>query len=119
MNTKDMTIGILSTTAVMLLVGILIIHSRPEPAIASGMTVSSGDYVMTVSSVSTNDEELLFVIDCPEQKMIVYRFDVGRRQLEINQQVNLEDLRKATAEQPEPSGQKTGKKSRSKKRRRP
>ena len=117
MNSKDMTIGVLSTTAVMLLVGIMIIHSRPEPAMASGMTASGGDYVMSVGSVSINDEELLFVIDRVADKMIVYRFDTGRHDLQINQRVNLQELREAASEQSKPDGKKS--KSRKKKRRRP
>ncbi len=117
MNSKDMTIGVLSTTAVMLLVGIMIIHSRPEPAVASGMTVSGGDYVMSVGSNSIKDEELLFVIDRVADKMIVYRFDPGRRQLQINQQVNLAELRKAVGEPTKTGGKKS--KSRKKRKRRP
>lgn len=117
MNSKDMTIGILSTTAVMLLVGIMIIHSRPESALASGMTASGGDYVMSVGSVSINDEELLFVIDRVADKMIVYRFDARRLQLQINQRVNLAELREAASEPSKTGGKKS--KSRKKKRRRP
>ncbi len=117
MDSKDMTIGVLSTTAVILLVGIMIIHSRPEPALASGMTASGGDYVMTVGSVSTDDEEVLFVIDRVAQKMIVYRFDAGRRQLQINQRYSLEELSEAASGESKPSGKKS--KSKKKKRRRP
>ncbi len=117
MNSKDVTIGVLSTTAVILLVGVMIIHSRPESALASGMTASGGNYVLSVGSVSINDEELLFVIDRVADKMIVYRFDAGRRQLQINQRVNLAELREAAGEQSKTDGKKS--KSRKKKKRRP
>ncbi len=117
MNSKDMTIGVLSTTAVILLVGIMVIHSRPEPALASGMSASGGDYVMSVGSVSINDEELLFVINRKVEEMIVYRFDAGRHQLQINQRVNLAELREAANEQSKRGGKKS--KSRKSKRRRP
>ncbi|MHC4697804.1 MAG: hypothetical protein ACYTFA_13820 [Planctomycetota bacterium] len=112
MNSKDMTIGILSTTAVILLVGIMIIHSRPEPALASGMTVSGGRYVMSVGSVSIDDEELVFVIDSTEQKMLVYRFDTRRGQLQINQRYSLKELSEAASEQPKPTDKKSKKKKR-------
>jgi hypothetical protein len=98
-----MTIGILSTTAVMLLVGVMIIHSRPRPAVASGVTAAGGDYVMMVGTGSI-DEELLFVIKNSEQKMISYRYESGVRRLEVNQRVDLKQLREATAEPPQPTG---------------
>jgi len=99
MDSRNFAIGILSTTAVMLLVGIMIIHSRPAPAIASGMTAASGDYVMTVGSVSSNDEELVFVIDNAGQKMLVYRFDIGRHEVQIVQGIKLGDLQQAAGAQ--------------------
>ena len=112
MDSRNFAIGILSTTAVILLVGIMIIHSTPEPAFASGMTARGGNYTMTVGSVSTNDEELLFMLNGPAQKMIVYRFDIGRRQVEIIQGVDLAEMREGAA-----AGSKSGsKKSRRKKR---
>ncbi len=118
MNSKDMTIGILSTTAVILLVGILIIHSRPEPALASGMTVSGGRYVMTVGGVTIDDEELVFVIDSPEQKMLVYRFDTRSGELQINQRYSLKELSEAASGQPKPTD-KRGRGSRQTKKKRP
>ncbi|MFQ5590809.1 MAG: hypothetical protein ACE5HE_06590 [Phycisphaerae bacterium] len=118
MDPKDLTIGVLSTTAVILIVGIVIIHSRPEPAMASGMTASTGDYVATVGTVSTDDEELLFVIDATQQKLNVYRFDIMRSRFEVTQQINLEELREAAGAQ---SGKSTkqGPKRRSGRRGRP
>ena len=117
MNSKDMTIGVLSTTAVILLVGILIIHSRPEPAMASGMTASGGRYTMTVGSVTVDDEELLFVIDSLEQKMVVYRFDTGRRELQLNQRYDLKEMSEAAGGDKKAGGKKS--KSKKKTRRRP
>jgi hypothetical protein len=113
MNSKDMTIGILSTTAVILLVGVMIIHSRPAPALASGMTASGGDYTLSVGSVSINDEELLFVINRSAQKMIVYRYDARQRQLHINQRVDLaKELTEASSDEPKASGKKSRNKNR-------
>jgi hypothetical protein len=96
MNAKDFAIGILSTTAVILLVGVVIMNTRPEPVRADGMTTSTGgDYVLTVGGVSIVDEECLYVLDAPAQKLIAYRFDAGRQQIEIVQGIDLSELRKA------------------------
>ena len=42
MDSKNFAIGILSTTAVILLAALVIIHTRPDPAFASGVTTTSG-----------------------------------------------------------------------------
>ena len=96
MESRNLAVGVLSTTAVILLVGLAIIHTRPTPAQADGMTVARGDYLMTVGSGTQVDEELIFLIDVPEQKMIIYRFDAGRHQIDIVQGVNLAEMREAT-----------------------
>ncbi|UCE61642.1 MAG: hypothetical protein JSU63_07815 [Phycisphaerales bacterium] len=110
MNSKDYAIGILSTTAVILLVGIMVIHSRPDPAMATGMTVSGGGYVMTVGAISIGDEELLFVIDTQAGKMIAYRFDIRSHQVNVVQGFDLDSLDQGAAGS-------SKKKSKSKKRR--
>jgi len=92
MDSKNFAIGVLSTTAVILLVGVLIIHGNSKPAFASGMTASGGKYILTVGSVSINDEELVFVIDTGAKKMLAYRFDTGGGQIQIVSGVNLADL---------------------------
>ena len=97
MNSKNFAIGILSTTAAILLVGILIIHSRPAPVMASGVTESGGSYVLTVGTFTINDEELLFVINAPAEKMITYRFNTGRGQIEIADKIDLRQMREASA----------------------
>ncbi len=94
MDSRNLAVGVLSTTAVILMVGLAIIHTRPVQA--DGMTVARGDYLMTVGSSTQVDEELVFLIDVPEQKMIIYRFDAGRHQIEIVQGVNLAEMREAT-----------------------
>ncbi len=95
MGSKDLTVGVLSITSVILLVGLAIIHTRPAPVLADGMTVARGDYIMTVGSSTQVDEELVYLIDLPEQKMIVYRFDAGRHQIDLVQGIDLAEMRKA------------------------
>ena len=75
MDTKNFAIGVLSTTAAILFVGLLIIHTRPQPAWADGMTIVGKDYAMAVGAITRNDEDLLYLIDAPMEILNVYRFD--------------------------------------------
>jgi len=95
MDSKNFTIGVLSTTAVILLVGMLVIHSRPEPAMAFGMTASGGDYLLTVGALQTRDEELVFVTHAPSMKMNVYRFDVAKAAIERVDEIDLGQMRES------------------------
>ncbi len=97
-DSKDFVIGILSTTAAILLVGVLIINTRPEPAWADGMTTAGGAYVLTVGGVSIADEEHLYVLDTPAERLVAYRFNASRQQIEIAQGIELTDLRRAAAQ---------------------
>ena len=103
MDSKNFAIGILSTTAAILLVGVLIIHSRPSPALASGVTETGGNYVLTVGTYTINDEELLFVIDSSALKMITYRFHTGKGEIQIADAIDLQQMRDATAAAAQPS----------------
>ena len=91
MDSKNFAIGVLTTTAAILLVGVLVIHSQSSPALASGMTTDGGKYVMTVGAIEPA-EDLVFVINATAQKMIVYRFDVGRSQIMRVERVDLKKM---------------------------
>jgi hypothetical protein len=113
MDSKNFAIGILSTTAAILLVGLVIIHSRPDPVLAAGMTTTSGDYVLTVGTATIGNEELLYIIDAPAEKLIAYRFDAARREIVPIEIVDLKGLREAAAaatQQLPPGRQRGGKK---------
>lgn len=97
-DSKDFVIGILSTTSAILLVGVLIINTRPEPAWADGMTTAGGAYVLTVGGVGIADEEHLYILDTPAERLIAYRFNASRQQIEITQGIELTDLRRAAAQ---------------------
>ena len=102
MNSKDLAIGILSTTAVILLVGLVVVHSRPQPAYASGVGVVGGDYVMAVGRFDQRTE-LLYVIDATVNGMNVYGYDFKSGALAITDQVALDALR-MRLQQAVPSG---------------
>lgn len=93
MDSKNFTIGILSTTAVILLVGLLLLNSDAPPAWGSGMTTDAGDYVLSVGRYESDDEELVYIIDTPGERLIAYRFDGRRGQIEIVQGIDLSELR--------------------------
>ena len=97
-DSRDFVIGILSTTAAILLVGLLVINTRPEPAMADGMTTTSGSYVMTVGSV-TPDEEYVYILKSPAERLIAYRFNDTRQQIEIVQGIDLAELRSSASGQ--------------------
>lgn len=90
-STQNLTIGILSTTATVLLVGLLVIGTRPQPADAFAMNASGGNYTLVTGQVQA-DEELLFVINAVEQRMIAYRFDTNKREIEVVEGIDFTQL---------------------------
>jgi len=97
-------IGMLSTTAAILLSALVIVSSAARTASAGPMTTSGGDYVMTVGSLMNRDEEFVFLTHTSSEKMIVYRFDAGRRQVEVVQGLDLAALRDENSAPAAPKG---------------
>lgn len=93
MDTKNFAIGVLSTTATILLVGLIVLHTRPAPLLASGMTTAGGSYVMTVGSDMTGDQELVYITDNSSSKIAVYSFDSRQRSIQILQGIEMDKLR--------------------------
>ena len=91
MDSKNFMIGVLSTTAVILFVGLVVIQTRPQPARADGMAVIRGDYSITVGALTRNDEDLLYIIDSVAQRLNTYRFDSRRKQIELVQSSSISD----------------------------
>ncbi len=97
MDQRNFTIGVLATTAAILLVGVVIVQSQPQGAWASGMTASGGEYLLTVGNDISGDQELLYVIDSGTHRMVAYRFNANRQQIELVQGIELDKLREANA----------------------
>ncbi len=95
MDNKALAIGILSTTSAIFLVGLVVVLSRPLPASADGMTSSGGGYVVTVGALTDGNEELLYVIDVPGEKLAVYRFDAANHAIQLIQGIDLAEQRRA------------------------
>jgi len=103
MDQKNFAIGVLSTTAAIMLVGLILVTTSPVPVAASGMTVSGGDYILTVGTTPQTDQEFLYLIDVPLQKMLVYRFDANRSAVEIVQGIDLSVFRQTPGQGGGPS----------------
>lgn len=97
MDSKKFAIGVLSTTATILLVGTVLLYSQTDDVRADGMTTSGGRYVVTVGSIIQGDEEVVYVLDTSVDRMIAYRFDGNRRQIEILQGFDLAEIQRASA----------------------
>ena len=87
MDTRNFTIGVLSTTAVVLLVGLILVNQQPT-AYASGMGDRGGDYIVLTGAM-WDQEELLYVLNTAENKMMVYRYDMNTQQITARGPANL------------------------------
>ncbi len=82
MNQKDLAIGVLSTTAIVLFVGLILISIQPERAVASGMGDRGGDYIMIVGELR-DQEESLYVLNTAMKRVIQYRYDMQKKQIAV------------------------------------
>jgi len=109
MDRRDFAIGVLSTSAIILFVGVLIVGTQPQGAQAGAMTTTNGEYVLTVGPLTMDNEELVFVLNAPTEKMVAYRFDNSKRNIEVVQGIDLAEMRKAaTTTQPPQKPQRGG-----------
>lgn len=108
MDQKNFAIGVLSTTAAIMLVGVALVTSRPAPVMAAGMTATGGDYIISVGTSPQTDEEYVYVVDVPSQKMVVYRFDANKAVVDVVQAIDLSQFRQGTPPPPgQPGGRRT------------
>ena len=113
MESKNFAIGVLSTTAAILLAALLIIQTRPQTARADGMTILSGDYSLSVGAITRDDEDLLYIIDSPQELLNTYRFDNRAKQIDLVQTISLKEMRAVGGNAP--AKKKSKKSSRSRK----
>ena len=81
MDRKSFAIGVLAVAAVVLFVGYVLVSTQPTLH-AAGMNASGGDYLMLTGQVNPS-RELLYVIDAGAQKVLIYRYDVNRKDFTI------------------------------------
>ena len=70
LDTQTFAIGVLSVTACILFVGLLLVTLTPRPAYGTGQIDRAGDYIMFTSQIS-NTQEAICVIDSATQRMIL------------------------------------------------
>jgi hypothetical protein len=83
-DSKTFAIGVLSVTAAILLVGFVLVTAFPRPAMATGQSDRSGDYIMLTQQIS-NSVEAVVVIDAGSKRMCLYSLDLGAKQLKLMQ----------------------------------
>jgi hypothetical protein len=90
-DNQTFAIGVLSVTACMLFVGIILLMQRP--AAATSMNDRAGDYMMATQQYTTSAEAIV-VIDAAAKQMNVYEYDYGARSLELLSRVPLDQMPK-------------------------
>ncbi len=70
-NAKNLTIGFLLLTAVILFVGIMLVSATPKPAQAGNVSSYGGAFTVTIGRV-TRDAELIYLVDNTTQRLLVY-----------------------------------------------
>ncbi len=86
---RTFAIGILSVTACVLFVGLMLLTQQPVQAI--GMNDRGGDYLMLTEQISKSTEAVA-VIDAAARQMIVYQFDYNNKRIDVLRQVGLDQL---------------------------
>ena len=90
-DSKRFTIGVLSVTATILFVGLVVLNQLPT-AYAIGQTARGGDYVVSTAQVS-NSVEAVYILDAAASKVIAYYYDTNRKRLEQLAGFDLQRLR--------------------------
>lgn len=90
---RTFAIGILSVTACILLVGLMLVLITPTTGYAIGTSDRSGDYVMITQQLTSSNEGVL-VIDAAAKRGILYGYDYNRKQLKLLAGIPLDRLRK-------------------------
>lgn len=91
-ETKNLTIGVLTITAAVLLVGVLLTTSGSQnQAMAFGQIDRGGDYIM-VTGQFTQNHELIYITDAAAQRLNVYSYSPTRRHIIIWESLDLTRL---------------------------
>ncbi len=88
MDRKDLAIGVLSVTAVMLLVSVVVVQTCAVPAQAAAVSVYSGPFTVVPGRVS-RDSELIYVLDNVTQRFLAYAIDRRTGRLTIMDKAEL------------------------------
>ena len=81
-DNKTLAIGVLSITACILFVGLLLVTMQPTPAYGIGQTDRGGDYIMLTQQL-TNSQEGVLIIDAAARQMTLYALNGSNKQLQV------------------------------------
>lgn len=88
-DSKNLAIGVLSITATILLVGVILSGLvTTEPAYARGQSDRGGDYIMLTGQFS-DSSELIYVTDAAAQRMNLYSYETSTRQFVLWDSIDL------------------------------
>ncbi len=91
-DNRNLTIGVLTITAVILLVGILLAsNSTSHQAMAIGQIDRGGDYIIVTGQFTLNTE-LVYVVDAATRRMCAYSYDTTRRRIALWNQQDLKRI---------------------------
>ena len=104
LDRRTFAIGVLSVTACVLFVGLILVAQRPAYAI--GMNDRGGDYILLTQQISTTSEAVV-VIDAAAKQLIVYEFDYNNKNLNILRRVPLDQLPRPREPVPDARGRRS------------
>lgn len=83
--------GVLTLTAVILLVALVLVNSFNNNIAVADVTDRGGDYIMITGAVSKSTEEL-YVINLSSGRMNLYRMDINRKRLVVDDRIDLDKV---------------------------
>ena len=81
-DSKTFAIGVLSITACVLFVGLLMVAGQPTSAYGIGQTDRGGDYIMVTQQL-TNSQEGVVIFDAASRQMTLYALNGSTKQLQV------------------------------------
>jgi hypothetical protein len=91
-DSKTFAIGVLSITACVLFVGLLMVAGQPVPAYGIGETDRGGDYIMVTQQLS-NSQEGVLIVDAASRQMTLYALNGSNKQLQVlHSNISLDEL---------------------------
>jgi len=88
-DSRNLTIGVLTITATVLFVGLVLTTSGPDSqAMAYGQLDRGGDYVIFTGQFTQNSE-LVYIVDAAAKRLVAYSYETSNRQIRMWDAVDL------------------------------
>ncbi len=92
-GSERLSIGVLSITAVILLVGVVVVSVVNDRAMAIGMSDRGGDYILVTMQFNIGTENVV-VTDAAAQRMNVYGLNLSTKRVDIWTWADLRQLQR-------------------------